>query len=72
MTPSKSETSLVHKAENCPLVSHRIACYECGYPGSEALFYDVADYLSIKSDLEEFPEVFGDDVHELLFDSPGG
>lgn len=65
MTPSKSETSLVHKAEDCPLVSHRIACYECGYPECEALFHSVEDYLEIE-------QVAEDEFHDLMFDALGG
>lgn len=37
---------LVHKNENCPLVAHRIACDECGYPMSEARYLSVDHYKS--------------------------
>lgn len=37
---------LVHQDDDCPLVQHRIACDECEYPYSEALFGSVEDYMA--------------------------
>lgn len=33
-----------HTAQNCHLVSHGIACFECDYPESEARFLNVEEY----------------------------
>ena len=58
MTTAKYDKSLLkHEPEDCPLVKHRIACVACSYPFSEALFDNPDDY---------------DDLHDLLFDAPGG
>lgn len=38
------KTLVAHRAAACPLVARRIACDECGYPASEALYADVTEW----------------------------
>lgn len=34
-----------HRHKDCPLVERFIACEQCGYPYSEALYFDWNEYI---------------------------
>lgn len=39
--------TLTHEPQECPLVARRIACFQCGYPYSEAIYHDAEEYESL-------------------------